>query len=96
MVETGLVSSSTLPDVGEPGLTTVVTAPGPLLRAFFDAPLVVGSAVFAAAAPQHVPTLRDWAEEVAAGGDAEVRASLWIDALLAARHTARFMGTAGR
>jgi superfamily II DNA or RNA helicase len=61
-----------------------------LVRAFLDAVAdgmprtpaaarVAGGPVFAAARPQRVPGLRDWAEEVATGTDAGVRVSLRLD-----------------
>ncbi|MEU4035494.1 DEAD/DEAH box helicase [Streptomyces collinus] len=60
-----------------------------LLRAFLDAvgdtlprtaaaEAATGRAAFAAAAPQHVPQLRSWAEEIAAGVDSGVRVSLAV------------------
>ncbi|WP_346277153.1 DEAD/DEAH box helicase [Pseudonocardia sp.] len=66
-------------------------AAAPLLRAFLDAVAdtlprsptavtAVGTPVFAAAEPQHVPQLREWADEVAAGVDAGVRVSLRVEA----------------
>jgi superfamily II DNA or RNA helicase len=65
-------------------------AAAPLLRAFLDAvadtlprspaaATAVGTPVFAAAAPQAVPELRGWADEVAAGVDAGVRVSLRVE-----------------
>ncbi|KAA2253952.1 DEAD/DEAH box helicase [Solihabitans fulvus] len=62
----------------------------PLLRGFLDAVAdgmprtsaatrVTGGLPFAAARPQKVPALRGWADEVAAGRDAGVRASLRLD-----------------
>ncbi|MFI8304299.1 SNF2-related protein [Streptomyces sp. NPDC085927] len=64
--------------------------PERLLRAFLDAvadtlprspaaPLVTGSPAFAVPEPQHLPALRDWAADVAAGHDAGVRLSLRIE-----------------
>ncbi|MBO7937633.1 ATP-dependent helicase [Streptomyces sp. S9] len=64
--------------------------PERLLRAFLDAvadtlprspaaPLLTGGPVYAAAEPQHVPGLRAWAGDVAAGHDAGVRVSLRIE-----------------
>ncbi|GAB2807177.1 DEAD/DEAH box helicase [Streptomyces chlorus] len=64
--------------------------PERLLRAFLDAvadtmprspaaPLVTGSPAFAVPEPQHLPELRDWAADVAAGHDAGVRLSLRIE-----------------
>ncbi|MEU3949295.1 DEAD/DEAH box helicase [Streptomyces sp. NPDC029526] len=64
--------------------------PGHLLRAFLDAVadslprspaarLVTGSPAYAVPEPQHLPELRDWAADVAAGHDAGVRLSLRIE-----------------
>ncbi|MFE9938709.1 DEAD/DEAH box helicase [Streptomyces hirsutus] len=64
--------------------------PERLLRAFLDAvadtlprspaaPLVTGSPAFAVSEPQHLPALREWAADVAAGHDAGVRLSLRIE-----------------
>ncbi|GKQ39257.1 DEAD/DEAH box helicase [Streptomyces sp. A012304] len=64
--------------------------PERLLRAFLDAvadalprspaaPLVTGGPAYAAPRPQHVPELRAWAADVAAGHDAGVRVSLRIE-----------------
>jgi superfamily II DNA or RNA helicase len=64
--------------------------PERLLRAFLDAladalprtpaaELVTGGPAYAARGPQTVPELRDWAADVAAGHDAEVRISLRIE-----------------
>ncbi|CAL9603026.1 RNA polymerase-associated protein RapA [Streptomyces sp. enrichment culture] len=64
--------------------------PGHLLRAFLDAvadslprspaaPLVTGTPAYAVPEPQHLPVLRDWAADVAAGHDAGVRLSLRIE-----------------
>ncbi|MGW1323148.1 DEAD/DEAH box helicase [Streptomyces antibioticus] len=64
--------------------------PERLLRAFLDAvadtlprspaaPLLTGGPAYAAAKPQHVPGLRAWAGDVAAGHDAGVRVSLRIE-----------------
>ncbi|MCP3768446.1 DEAD/DEAH box helicase [Streptomyces sp. MAR25Y5] len=64
--------------------------PERLLRAFLDAvadtlprspaaPLVTGSPAFAVPEPQHLPALRDWAADVAAGHDAGVRLSLRVE-----------------
>ncbi|GGQ08685.1 DEAD/DEAH box helicase [Streptomyces roseolilacinus] len=64
--------------------------PETLLRAFLDAvadvlprtpaaPLVAGGAPFAQDGPHHVPELREWAADVAAGHDAGVRLSLRIE-----------------
>ncbi|MDT9685453.1 DEAD/DEAH box helicase [Streptomyces sp. TRM76323] len=64
--------------------------PEALLRAFLDAvadvlprtpaaPLAAGGAPFAEDGPQHVPGLREWAADVAAGHDAGVRLSLRIE-----------------
>ncbi|MEV5490860.1 DEAD/DEAH box helicase [Streptomyces bobili] len=61
-----------------------------LLRAFLDAvadtlprspaaPLVTGGPAYAASQPLHVPQLRSWAADVAAGHDAGVRVSLRIE-----------------
>ncbi|MFF8429634.1 DEAD/DEAH box helicase [Streptomyces sp. NPDC016566] len=66
--------------------------PERLLRAFLDAvadtlprspaaPLVTGGAAFAAPEPQHLPGLRAWADDIAAGHDAGVRLSLRVEAL---------------
>ncbi|MFE1315523.1 DEAD/DEAH box helicase [Streptomyces sp. NPDC058755] len=65
--------------------------PERLLRAFLDAvadtlprspaaPLVTGGAAFAAREPQHLPGLRAWADDIAAGHDAGVRLSLRVEA----------------
>ncbi|MFI1165775.1 DEAD/DEAH box helicase [Streptomyces sp. NPDC020801] len=76
--------------------------PGPLLRAFLDAvadtlprspaaPLVTAGPAYAAPEPQHLPELRPWAAEVAAGHDAGVRISLRVEVPgleAAARHDA--------
>ncbi len=82
-----------------PGLEPLtLPAAAPLLRAFLDAvadvlprspepPDAAGTPVFAATEPQHVPRLRDWADEVAAGVDAGVRLSLRVEA---DPHAARF------
>ncbi|MFC9544827.1 SNF2-related protein [Streptomyces sp. NPDC056956] len=64
--------------------------PERLLRAFLDAvadtlprspaaPLVTGTPGYAVPEPQHLPGLRDWAADVAAGHDAGVRLSLRIE-----------------
>ncbi len=64
--------------------------PGHLLRAFLDAVadslprspaarLVTGSPAYAVPEPQHLPELRAWAADVAAGHDAGVRLSLRIE-----------------
>lgn len=64
--------------------------PERLLRAFLDAvadtlprspaaPLLTGGPAFAAQRPQHLPELRAWAADVAAGHDAGVRISLRIE-----------------
>jgi superfamily II DNA or RNA helicase len=64
--------------------------PERLLRGFLDAvadtlprspaaPLVTGGPAYAAPLPQHVPELRAWAADVAAGHDAGVRVSLRIE-----------------
>jgi superfamily II DNA or RNA helicase len=78
--------------VAEPGVEPpVLPAAAPLLRAFLDAVADVlprspeaadgaGTPLFATFAPQPVPHLRDWADEVAAGVDAGVRLSLRIEA----------------
>ncbi|MCX4571360.1 DEAD/DEAH box helicase [Streptomyces albogriseolus] len=77
------------------------TDPATLVRAFLDAvadtlprtpaaELATGRAAFAATAPQHVPQLRAWAEEISAGLDSGVRMSLRVeltDAPATARHT---------
>ncbi|MGW5512647.1 SNF2-related protein [Streptomyces albogriseolus] len=66
------------------------TDPGTLVRAFLDAvadtlprtpaaELATGRAAFAATAPQHVPQLRAWAEEISAGLDSGVRMSLRVE-----------------
>ena len=70
-----------------------VAAPGSdtttLLRAFLDAvadtlprtaaaQAATGRAAFSATAPQHVPQLRAWAEEISAGLDSGVRVSLHV------------------
>jgi superfamily II DNA or RNA helicase len=62
-----------------------------LLRAFLDAiadtlprspaaTLVTGGPAYAATEPQHLPELREWAADVAAGHDAGVRISLRVEA----------------
>ncbi|MET9592936.1 DEAD/DEAH box helicase [Streptomyces sp. NPDC006516] len=64
--------------------------PETLLRSFIDAVVdglprtpgaefAAGSAAFAAPAPQHLPGLRPWAADVAAGHDAGVRLSLRVE-----------------
>ncbi|CAL9372019.1 DEAD/DEAH box helicase [Streptomyces sp. enrichment culture] len=64
--------------------------PERLLRAFLDAvadtlprspaaPLVTGGPAFAVREPQHLPELRAWAADVAAGHDAGVRISLRVE-----------------
>ncbi|MET8896957.1 DEAD/DEAH box helicase [Streptomyces albogriseolus] len=66
------------------------TDPATLVRAFLDAvadtlprtpaaALATGRAAFAATAPQHVPQLRAWAEEISAGLDSGVRMSLRVE-----------------
>ncbi|MEU5464990.1 DEAD/DEAH box helicase [Streptomyces althioticus] len=66
------------------------TDPATLVRAFLDAvadtlprtpaaELATGRAAFAASAPQHVPRLRAWAEEISAGLDSGVRMSLRVE-----------------
>ncbi|WP_438486716.1 DEAD/DEAH box helicase [Streptomyces sp. S186] len=66
------------------------TDPAELVRAFADAvadtlprtaaaPAATGRDAFAATAPQHVPHLRRWAEEISAGLDSGVRVSLRIE-----------------
>ncbi|MEV5469920.1 DEAD/DEAH box helicase [Streptomyces griseoincarnatus] len=66
------------------------TDPHMLVRAFLDAiadtlprtpaaELATGRAAFAASAPQHVPQLRAWADEIAAGLDSGVRMSLRVE-----------------
>ncbi|MFZ4184205.1 DEAD/DEAH box helicase [Streptomyces sp. R02] len=66
------------------------TDPALLVRAFLDAvadtlprtpaaELATGRAAFAATAPQHVPQLRAWAEEISAGLDSGVRMSLRVE-----------------
>ncbi|GLX47473.1 helicase SNF2 [Streptomyces hygroscopicus subsp. hygroscopicus] len=71
-----------------PGTALLPPADG-LLRAFLDAvadtlprtaaaEAATGRAAFAAAAPQHVPRLRSWAEEIAVGVDSGVRVSLSV------------------
>ncbi|MFI9419167.1 DEAD/DEAH box helicase [Streptomyces werraensis] len=66
------------------------TDPATLVRAFLDAvadtlprtpaaELATGRAAFAATAPQHVPQLRAWAEEISAGLDSGVRMSLRVE-----------------
>lgn len=73
---------------GEPPRLPV---PERLLRAFMDAvadalprspaaQLVTGGPAYAAPEPQHMPELRPWAADVAAGHDAGVRLSLRIEA----------------
>ncbi|MFJ3656614.1 DEAD/DEAH box helicase [Streptomyces nigra] len=64
--------------------------PERLVRAFLDAvadtlprspaaPLVTGGPAYAATPPQHLPGLRAWAADVAAGHDAGVRLSLRVE-----------------
>ncbi len=64
--------------------------PERLLRAFLDAvadtlprtpaaPLLTGGPAYAAPRPQHLPELRAWAADIAAGHDAGVRISLRIE-----------------
>ncbi|WP_406728741.1 DEAD/DEAH box helicase [Streptomyces sp. GD-15H] len=64
--------------------------PERLLRAFLDAvadtlprtpaaPLVTGTSAYAVPQRQHLPELRDWAADVAAGHDAGVRLSLRVE-----------------
>ncbi|WP_374202410.1 DEAD/DEAH box helicase [Streptomyces sp. SMS_SU21] len=66
------------------------TDPDTLVRAFLDAladtlprtpaaELATGRAAFTASAPQHVPQLRAWADEIAAGLDSGVRMSLRVE-----------------
>ncbi|MFI9289554.1 DEAD/DEAH box helicase [Streptomyces werraensis] len=66
------------------------TDPATLVRAFLDAvadtlprtpaaELATGRAAFAATAPQHVPQLHAWAEEISAGLDSGVRMSLRVE-----------------
>ncbi|MEV5155718.1 SNF2-related protein [Streptomyces werraensis] len=66
------------------------TDPATLVRAFLDAvadtlprtpaaELATSRAAFAATAPQHVPQLRAWAEEISAGLDSGVRMSLRVE-----------------
>ncbi|MEU4253583.1 DEAD/DEAH box helicase [Amycolatopsis sp. NPDC026612] len=66
-------------------------APGPLLRAFLDAVAdtlprtpaaakAAGTRLFAAVAPQRADSLRDWADELAAGLDSGIRVSLRVEA----------------
>ncbi|MGA5515452.1 DEAD/DEAH box helicase [Streptomyces pseudogriseolus] len=66
------------------------TDPAVLVRAFLDAvadtlprtpaaELATGRAAFAATAPQHLPQLRAWAEEISAGLDSGVRMSLRVE-----------------
>ncbi len=66
------------------------TDPHMLVRAFLDAvadtlprtpaaELATGRAAFAASAPKHVPQLRAWADEIAAGLDSGVRMSLRVE-----------------
>jgi len=65
--------------------------PERLLRSFLDAvadtlprspaaALVTGGAAFAAPEPQHLPGLRGWADDIAAGHDTGVRLSLRVEA----------------
>ncbi|SEC82668.1 Superfamily II DNA or RNA helicase, SNF2 family [Amycolatopsis tolypomycina] len=65
-------------------------APGPLLRAFLDAVAdtlprtpaaakAAGTRLFAAVAPQRAQSLRDWADELAAGLDSGIRVSLRLE-----------------
>ncbi|WP_406389820.1 DEAD/DEAH box helicase [Streptomyces sp. NBC_00887] len=72
--------------------------PEPLLRSFLDAvadgmprtpaaELVTGGPAFAARTAQHLPGLRPWAADVAAGNDAGVRLSLRIEVLGLSRAT---------
>lgn len=68
----------------------VLAAPEPLLRSFLDAVAdglprspaaerAAGGPAFAAPAAQHLPGLRPWAADVAAGHDAGVRLSLRVE-----------------
>ncbi|MGV9233075.1 DEAD/DEAH box helicase [Streptomyces nigra] len=77
-----------LPLPGEEPLS--LPDPERLVRAFLDAvadtlprspaaPLVTGGPAYAAAPPQHLPGLRAWAADVAAGHDAGVRLSLRVE-----------------
>ncbi|MFE6041153.1 DEAD/DEAH box helicase [Streptomyces sp. NPDC056452] len=70
----------------------MLAEPEPLLRSFLDAvadglprtpaaELLTGGPAFAATAAQHLPGLRPWAADVAAGHDAGVRLSLRIEVL---------------
>ncbi|WP_205614091.1 DEAD/DEAH box helicase [Streptomyces dangxiongensis] len=69
--------------------TTLLPPADTALRAFLDAvadtlprtaaaEAATGRAAFAATAPQHVPQLRSWAEEIALGVDSGVRVSLSV------------------
>ncbi|WP_442803107.1 SNF2-related protein [Streptomyces pseudogriseolus] len=73
------------------------TDPAVLVRAFLDAvadtlprtpaaELATGRSAFAATAPQHVPQLRGWAEEISAGLDSGVRMSLRVELTDAPAH----------
>ncbi|WP_413471066.1 DEAD/DEAH box helicase [Streptomyces peucetius] len=70
--------------------TLLLPEPEGLLRRFLDAvadglprspaaPLAAGGAAFAAQEPQHLPGLRAWAADIAAGYDAGVRLSLRVE-----------------
>jgi superfamily II DNA or RNA helicase len=70
--------------------TLLLPEPEGLLRRFLDAvvdglprspaaPLATGSSAFTAPEPQHLPGLRSWAADIAAGYDAGVRLSLRIE-----------------
>lgn len=76
--------------VGTSDGTVLLPDPEVLLRAFLDsvadvlprtpaAPLAAGGPAFAGGEPRHLPGLRAWAAEVAAGHDAGVRLSLRIE-----------------
>ncbi|MGW1391388.1 DEAD/DEAH box helicase [Streptomyces nigra] len=75
--------------------------PERLVRAFLDAvadtlprspaaPLVTGGPAYAATPPQHLPGLRAWAADVAAGHDAGVRLSLRVEFASGAEFDATF------
>ncbi|MGW5033794.1 DEAD/DEAH box helicase [Streptomyces nigra] len=88
-----------LPLPGEEPLS--LPDPERLVRAFLDAvadtlprspaaPLVTGGPAYAATPPQHLPGLRAWAADVAAGHDAGVRLSLRVEFASGAEFDATF------
>ncbi|MGN9790707.1 DEAD/DEAH box helicase [Streptomyces sp. OZ13] len=76
--------------VNEPAGTLLLPRPERLLRQFLDAvadglprspaaPLAAGATAFAAPEAQHLPGLRAWAADIAAGHDGGVRLSLRVE-----------------